>query len=62
MDGYKLAAIVQDKYPDIKIQLASGFEGQINTDIVDDNLKRNLLHKPYDLVILKQRIRELLDE
>ncbi len=62
MDGYKLAAIVQDKYPEVKIQLVSGFEGDHHADMSDENISQNLLCKPYDSQVLTQRIRQLLDE
>lgn len=62
MDGYELAAIVKEKYPSIKIQLASGFTNDRNTDIVDESLLHNLLHKPFNSQTLLQRIRELCDE
>jgi len=61
MDGFQLAAIVQKKYPHIKIQLASGFSDNKHTDLVDDNLQKNLLHKPFNSQKLLQRIRQLLD-
>lgn len=62
MDGYQLAAIVKEKYPDIKIQLASGFTDDRNIGIVDDGLRKNLLNKPFNSQVLLQRIRELCDE
>jgi hemerythrin-like metal-binding protein/PAS domain S-box-containing protein len=58
MDGYELASIVQKKYPDIKIQLASGFTDDRQSD--DEHLQKNLLQKPYDLKVLLQNIRGLL--
>lgn len=61
MDGYELAAIVQQKYPDIKIQLASGFNDKRHLDMVDKSLYQNLIHKPYTIEILLQKIRELLN-
>lgn len=61
MDGYELAAIVQEKYPDIKIQLASGFNDERNIEKVDEKLTKNLLNKPYSVQNLYQRIRTLLD-
>lgn len=61
MDGYHLAAIVQKKYPNMKIQLASGFADSYHADIVDDKLKHQLIHKPYTSLTLLKRIRELLD-
>lgn len=59
MDGYQLAAIVKEKYPEIKIQLASGFTDDRNMGMVDMHLKNNLLHKPFSSQELLLRIREL---
>ena len=61
MDGYKLAANVQDKYPAVKIQLVSGFEGEYYVDMSDEILYQNLLRKPYESQTLMQSIRQLLD-
>lgn len=61
MDGYQLAAIVQEKYPAIKIQLASGFSDNRHTNMSDDKLHQHLLNKPYNSHTLLQRIRELLE-
>ena len=60
MDGYQLAAIVKEKYPDIKIQLTSGFSDNHNIDMVDKSLQHNLLLKPFDSQVLLQRIKTLL--
>ena len=61
MDGYQLAGIVQEKYPNIKIQLASGFTSQHNTAFADGDLQKNLLHKPFNARGLLKKIRSLLD-
>jgi len=60
MDGYQLAAIVIKKYPNIKIQMASGFSDDRHLDIIDDNFREALLNKPYHSTALLKRIRELL--
>lgn len=60
MDGYQLSAVVIEKYPDIKIQLASGFSDDRHVDMVDDSLHQNIIHKPYHSLSLLRRIRELL--
>ena len=62
MDGYQLAAIVKEKYPSIKIQLASGFSDERNMDKIDESLQQNMLIKPFNSQALLQRIRELLNE
>jgi len=60
MDGYQLAAIVIKKYPNIKIQMASGFSDDRHLDIIDENFREALLNKPYHSTALLKRIRELL--
>ena len=60
MDGYELAAQVMEKYPDVKIQLASGFTDEHRLKIVDDSLHKGLINKPYNSETLLKRIRELL--
>jgi len=62
MDGYQLASIVKEKYPSIKIQLASGFSDDRQKNYtVDNKLHQNLLDKPFQSRTLLKRIRELLD-
>lgn len=60
MDGYELATIIQEKYPAIKIQMASGFSDDRHENMIDESLHKNLLHKPYHSITLLKRIRELL--
>ena len=60
MDGYQLAEIVQEKYPEIKIQLTSGFSDDRHLIMLDQNLHHNLIHKPYNSNTLLKKIRELL--
>ena len=62
MDGYQLASIVKEKYPEIKIQLASGFSGVRNKEKVDQALQANILKKPYNAQQLFKKIRDLLDK
>jgi len=62
MDGYQLAEAVHKKYPDIKIQLASGFHDKQNSELIDNSLIINLLTKPFKARVLFNRLRELLDE
>ena len=60
MSGNELAGIVQEKYPTIKIQLASGFNENQNINMRDDYSQINVLQKPYTSQELLIRIRELL--
>ncbi|RDH85665.1 MAG: hypothetical protein DIZ80_01685 [endosymbiont of Galathealinum brachiosum] len=61
MSGYKLASIVKEKYPDIKIQMASGYSDSNSIRNYDENLHKNKLDKPYNIKKLLQRIREEFD-
>ena len=60
MSGRQLASIVSMEYPEIKIQLTTGFE---NVDITKNNADADfpLLKKPYDQRDLATTLRELLD-
>ncbi|VAW70735.1 diguanylate cyclase/phosphodiesterase (GGDEF & EAL domains) with PAS/PAC sensor(s) [hydrothermal vent metagenome] len=60
MDGYALAAIVRENHPAIKIQLASGYSSEQQVNQIDEELSKNLLHKPYDSQTLLKTIRNLL--
>ena len=60
MDGFQLAAIVQSKYPQVKIQLASGFFDTKNAEMED--VQRDFLYKPYKSQDLLEKIRTLLDQ
>ena len=62
MDGYQLAAIVKEKYPHVKIQLASGFSDNRHIDMVDESLQKNILLKPFNSQALLQGIKALLSE
>ena len=62
MDGYQLAANVKEKYPSIKIQLISGFTDARNVGMVDENLQKNILFKPFNSQSFLQRVHELLNE
>lgn len=62
MDGYQLAKCVSEQYPDIKLQLVSGFSDDLHKRNKDEELHAKLLHKPFDRQQLLHRIRELLDE
>lgn len=59
MDGYQLAAIVKEKYPDIKIQLVSGYSDDKNMALIDDELHQNILQKPVNALALLKRVHEL---
>lgn len=62
MDGYQLAQQVRELYPNIKIQLVSGFSDDLHKKNKDEELHKTLLHKPFDRQQLLFRVRELLDQ
>lgn len=62
MDGYQLATEVNKKYPNIKIQMASGFTGEADLNITNRLWHDNRLHKPLSAKDLLNRVRTLLDE
>ncbi|RDH85724.1 MAG: hypothetical protein DIZ80_02005 [endosymbiont of Galathealinum brachiosum] len=62
MNGNELATIVQEKYPDIKIQMASGYTNDKLNNLSDESLRQNLLHKPYESNKLFHNLRVLLSQ
>jgi len=60
MDGFAFTSIVMEKYPEIKIQLASGFSGEHNIDHENHVLYKKILQKPYRSQELLMRMRSLL--
>ncbi len=60
MDGYELAQIVQENYPHIKIQLASGYYDNKDIQSNHNALYQNILRKPYTASDVLQRITELM--
>ncbi len=60
MDGYQLAAIVLQKYPNIKIQLTSGFNDDRHVESSNLSFHKNLLQKPYHSKGLLLKISELI--
>ncbi len=62
MNGYELTAIVQEKYPTIKIQLMSGFAEDDHSNMISKKLYKNIIYKPVNHQKLLKKIRKLLDE
>ncbi len=60
MDGYALASIVSKNYPQVKIQLASGYSGGHTNDNNDTTLSKNILQKPYGSKELLKSLRLIL--
>ena len=63
MDGYQLSTVASMRFPEVKIQLASGFTDNLQHNLSEKNKKLHdlLLQKPYRKDQLLQRIRNLLD-
>jgi PAS domain S-box-containing protein len=61
MDGYQLAANIQELYPDLKIQMVTGFADDRNKNNFNLNLNK-ILYKPYTSKKLLEKIRNLLDQ
>ena len=60
MDGYELAYRIKREYPDVKVQLCSGFSENRGNAVTDETLHENCLHKPFTSNELLQRINALL--
>jgi len=61
MDGYELAENIQERFPDIKILLASGFDNpEIKSGENVQHLKKNILLKPYRTQELLDSVKQLL--
>lgn len=62
MDGYELAAQVAANYPEVKIQLASGYSfnhGELNERYLA--YQKNIVRKPYNIAEVLSVIRQQLD-
>ena len=58
MDGYELAKIVKQNYPNIKIQLVSGYNEDISSELTGE-LNNKILSKPYNSVDALKCIKHL---
>jgi CheY-like chemotaxis protein len=63
MDGYQLAATAQNRFPDLRVLVTSGFTHKHDEVISDDSSRKVLsfLSKPYDKVSLSSEVRATLD-
>ncbi|MBL4621968.1 MAG: response regulator, partial [Immundisolibacteraceae bacterium] len=61
-DGFQLAERVQQQYPQIKIQMTSGFTGDLHVDISDQKLHQQMLYKPVNPQRMLERIQFLLSD
>lgn len=62
MDGYQLATQVKKYYPQIIIQVMSGFTEDYRVDLANEELHQQRMQKPVIADELLQRVRDLLDE
>lgn len=62
INGFQLAVIAKDEYPDIKIQLISGFAGDRNKNMATKDLQENMLRKPFNSKDLLKKMHTLLHE
>lgn len=61
MDGFELAHTINYTYPNIKIQLCSGFANIKGKSVTNETLSKNLLAKPFTAKQLLIKIKELLN-
>jgi len=61
MDGYQLANEIMMLYPEVKIQLLSGFNDDRHREHISESLHKKLLYKPVNSKDLLKRIRALFD-
>jgi PAS domain S-box-containing protein len=61
LNGYDLAATVQDKFPEIKILLTSGYASDVVSARLGGPSDYDVLHKPYRQVELARRLQALFD-
>ena len=60
--GFELADEISNKYPNIKIQLCSGFPERYGKSITNKELYKHILQKPFTSGQLLQRVDKLLKE
>ena len=59
MDGFELVEKVKELYPQVKIQLVSGYSDQIQDDVV---LHKKILYKPYSQFDMIERVKDILSD
>ncbi|MBT8448725.1 MAG: response regulator, partial [Gammaproteobacteria bacterium] len=60
MNGIELAKEIQRLYPEVKIQLATGFANDVELNKLEDNIAASIITKPYKSNTIIQRMAELL--
>ena len=62
MDGFQLAQKIEQNYPEVIIQLMSGYTDQKNRPIKDEKYTPHLLLKPLNGEVLINRLQELFEQ
>lgn len=62
MGGDELVGIVKERYPDLPIQLVSGYSDQYTLQKLEPELYNEILLKPFEALALLQHIRILLNQ
>ena len=60
LNGYQLAAIVAEEFPQVKVQLCSGYSGAEQNVNTDPELLEHMLMKPIRPSVLLERLEQLL--
>jgi two-component system cell cycle sensor histidine kinase/response regulator CckA len=61
MNGHELSVIAKELYPEIKVQLVSGYYGDTILEKSDTLTRNDIIHKPYNSNDLLIKIRRLMD-
>jgi len=61
LNGYELAEQAVEKYPQLKVLLASGYTSRSEIHRSQARFSANMLTKPYNLSLLAKRVRQVLD-
>ena len=62
MNGYQLSKKIQESYPNIIVQMISGFSDDRHLNKLDRRLHKNMLYKPFSSHVLLRKVRERLNE
>ena len=61
MDGIQLVREFRDRFPSTRIILMSGYADESRLQYVDTEPAIGFLEKPFPILLLEQKVRELLD-
>ncbi|MBD3609958.1 MAG: response regulator [Gammaproteobacteria bacterium] len=61
MDGFQLTQQAMKLYPEMKVQLISGYSDNIDRSNIEDSVYEEMLQKPFGKEELLLRVRELMD-